>query len=165
MAISSFGRAKGGERESKGGSAAPSSTSGNLTAFIDQGSEFEGKLTFKDTVRIDGLFRGEIISENTLLVGETGQIEAKIDSQAVVICGQVTGNIIAGGQVILHKGARVDGDIATPSIVIEEGAIFNGQISMKAAGASAGLAPVKDIRDRKRSGEADAVLQDPTDKG
>jgi cytoskeletal protein CcmA (bactofilin family) len=125
----------------------PVSTSGNLTAFIDQGSEFEGKLNFKDTVRIDGTFRGEITSENTLLVGETGEIEASIKSQTVVVCGQVNGNINAERQVVLHKGARMDGDISTPSIVIEEGAIFNGQVSMKVpAAGDKGLASVKDIR-------------------
>ena len=57
---------------------APPSSGGGLTAFIDQGSEFEGKLSFKDTVRIDGHFTGEITSENTLVVGETGEIEANI---------------------------------------------------------------------------------------
>ena len=90
MAISGFGRGKG-----EGAGSAPMATSapstaggfGNLTAFIDQGSEFEGKLSFKDTVRIDGTFRGEIASENTLVVGETGEIEANIESKNVIISG------------------------------------------------------------------------------
>ena len=152
MAISSFGRAKGGTHEPAAPSSAP--TSGNLTAFIDQGSEFEGKLSFKDTVRIDGLFRGEIQSENTLLVGETGEIDAIIRSQTVVVCGRVTGNITADRQVVLHKGARVDGDIDTPSIVIEEGAIFNGVVSMTVSTAPKGLASVKDIRAPGKNADA-----------
>ena len=100
MAISGFGRGKGGEGMS-GGSVpgpAPSSNSGGLgglTAFIDQGSEFEGKLSFKDTVRIDGAFSGEISSENTLIVGESGEIEATIRSTVVVISGSVVGDINA----------------------------------------------------------------------
>ena len=154
MAISSFGRGKGGEHDPVM-APTPVATSGNLTAFIDQGSEFEGKLNFKDTVRIDGMFRGEITSENTLLVGETGEIEASIKSQTVVVCGLVTGNIQAERQVVLHKGARMDGDIHTPSIVIEEGAIFNGQVSMKVpASGDKGLAPVKDIRAAGKTPEA-----------
>ncbi len=157
MAISSFGRAKGGPHDPVE-APTPVSTAGNLTAFIDQGSEFEGKLSFKDTVRIDGVFRGEITSENTLLVGETGEIEATINSQTVVVCGLVTGDINAGHQVVLHKGARMDGDINTPSIVIEEGAIFNGQVSMKLDAAPKGLAPVKDIRGAgKKSDSADST--------
>jgi cytoskeletal protein CcmA (bactofilin family) len=142
MAISGFGRGKGGEMTA-GGATAPkartttsssssssSSGMGGLTAFIDQGSEFEGKLSFKDTVRIDGAFRGEISSENTLIVGESGEIEATIKSTIVVISGTVEGNIHAAEQIVLHKSARVNGDLHTPSIVVEEGAVFNGNLSM-----------------------------------
>ena len=81
MAITPFGRGRDAEFESTPGAspARPSSSApGGLTAFIDQGSEFEGKLSFRDTVRIDGRFRGEITSENTLIVGESGEIEADI---------------------------------------------------------------------------------------
>ncbi len=106
---------------------------GGLTAFIDQGSEFEGKLSFRDTVRIDGRFNGEISSENTLIVGESGEIQATIRSNTIAISGQVTGEIRAGRKVVLHKTARIEGNIETPSIVIEEGALVNGQIKMTAA--------------------------------
>jgi cytoskeletal protein CcmA (bactofilin family) len=108
-----------------------SSSPGGLSAFIDQGSEFEGKLSFKDTVRIDGRFRGEISSDNTLIVGESGEIEAAIRSNSVVVSGSVTGDIHAGQKVVLHKTARVDGDVETQSLVIEEGAVLNGQVKMK----------------------------------
>ena len=117
---------------------------GTLTAFIDQGSEFEGKLSFKDTVRIDGTFRGEITSENTLIVGESGMIEANIRSNTVVISGTVEGDIIAERQVVLHKSAKVKGDMTAPSLVIEEGAIFNGQLSM--GGQPSGGASLKSIQ-------------------
>jgi cytoskeletal protein CcmA (bactofilin family) len=139
MAISGFGRGKG-ESESGASASTPAPASsgggaglGGLTAFIDQGSEFEGKLSFKDTVRIDGSFRGEISSENTLIVGESGEIEATIRSTTVVISGAVVGDIEASRQIVLHKTARVQGDLNTPSIVIEEGAVFNGNLSMKGA--------------------------------
>ncbi|MCA9510072.1 MAG: polymer-forming cytoskeletal protein [Myxococcota bacterium] len=110
---------------------APSSSGfGNLTAFIDQGSEFEGKLSFKDTVRIDGRFSGEISSENTLIVGESGEIEATIHSPSVVISGAVHGDVHASRQLVLHKTARLVGDVHTPSLVVEEGAVVNGAIKM-----------------------------------
>ncbi len=145
MAISGFGRGKNGEmtggseslpkaRAATSSGSSSSSGMGGLTAFIDQGSEFEGKLSFKDTVRIDGAFRGEISSENTLIVGESGEIEATIKSTVVVISGSVEGNIHAAEQIMLHKSARVQGDLHTPSIVIEEGAIFNGNLVMNASG-------------------------------
>ena len=66
------GRNEGGTTTVPAAPPPQSSNAGGLTAFIDQGSAFEGKLSFKDTVRIDGHFSGEITSENTLIVGETG---------------------------------------------------------------------------------------------
>jgi cytoskeletal protein CcmA (bactofilin family) len=119
-----------------------SSSSGGLTAFIDQGSEFEGKLSFKDTVRIDGRFRGEISSENTLIVGESGEIEATIRSKTVAVSGSVTGDIVATTKVVLHKTARVDGNIETGSLVVEDGAQLQGHIKM-GKGISSGLKAVE----------------------
>ncbi|NNL85656.1 MAG: polymer-forming cytoskeletal protein [Myxococcales bacterium] len=112
-----------------------SSNAGGLTAFIDQGSAFEGKLSFKDTVRIDGSFNGEIASENTLIVGETGEVNANIKSRSVMISGAVVGDVNASRQLVLHKTARLQGNIETASLVIEAGAIVNGEVSMKAPGA------------------------------
>lgn len=143
MAISGFGRGKTGDSMSGGtglstvSAPAPAPSSGGLTAFIDQGSQFEGKLNFKDTVRIDGEFTGEISSENTLIVGETGEITATIRSNIVVVSGSVSGNIYAGRQIVLHKTARVEGDLQCPSIMIEEGALFNGNLKMNAGGPAA----------------------------
>ena len=129
---------KGGrssEKQSAGGV-------GALTAFIDQGSEFSGKLLFKDTVRIDGQFEGEISSENTLIVGESGIVKAKIESRMVVISGEVHGDIRAPGQVTLHKTARVFGNVSTARLLVEEGALLNGQVKMEAGG---GVAASKEI--------------------
>ncbi len=117
---------------------------GALTAFIDQGSSFEGKLSFKDTVRIDGHFSGEISSENTLVVGETGVIEANVRSQIVIISGTVAGDIVADKKVVMHKTGRVDGNVHTPSLVMEDGAVINGQLKMsdkKATRAPVSTAP------------------------
>jgi cytoskeletal protein CcmA (bactofilin family) len=117
---------------------------GALTAFIDQGSEFSGKLNFKDTVRIDGRFEGEIASENTLIVGESGSVTATIKSQVVIISGEVHGDINAGGQVVLHKTARVDGNIHSPRLVMEDGAVFTGRVEMGAVKPSKSVPPTKD---------------------
>ena len=123
-----FGRSK----EESVGTSTPSGThGGGLTAFIDQGSEFEGKLHFKDTVRIDGCFTGEIRSENTLIVGETGEIQASIQSKCVLVSGTVVGDVVATQKVVLHKTARVQGNIDAPCFAIEDGAVFNGQVKMQ----------------------------------
>ncbi len=154
MAISGFGRGSKSGTASGSTSAASSSAGspassgggfGNLTAFIDQGSEFEGKLSFKDTVRIDGSFTGEITSDNTLIVGESGEIRASIRSVCVVISGLVEGNIEASEQIVLHKTARVTGDVVAPSLVVEQGAQLNGNVRMgaKPAASAASVASAK----------------------
>ena len=146
MALSSFGRGRDGSVDTPTPSPAtpaPSSAPGGLSAFIDQGSEFEGKLSFKDTVRIDGRFKGEISSDNTLIVGETGEIEAAIHSHSVVVSGTVIGDVFASQRVVLHKTASVEGNIETPSLMIEEGASLNGQVKM--TGSSGSGAPLKAI--------------------
>ena len=139
MARSPFGsKSNEGNGDSFFRPAAPAASApspGGLTAFIDQGSEFEGKLSFKDTVRIDGRFRGEISSENTLIVGESGEIEAKIRSRTVAISGSVLGDVSATIKVVVHKTGRIEGNIETESLVIEEGAVINGVIKMGKAGA------------------------------
>ena len=134
MARTPFGRGRDAEGPQAGATSGskktPSVGAGGLTAFIDQGSEFEGKLSFRDTVRIDGRFRGEITSENTLIVGESGEVQAEIHSKTVSISGTVVGNVTASQKVVLHKTAEVTGNLQTPCLVIEEGATINGEIKM-----------------------------------
>ena len=145
MALKSFGRGTS-EFEVPGvgsGSGGSTGGGGGLSAFIDQGSEFEGKLSFRDTVRIDGRFRGEIARENTLIVGESGEIHATIRSNTVVVSGLVEGDIIAARKVVLHKTARVHGNLETPSLVVEEGAALDGNVKMP--GGSEGKAGLKAI--------------------
>ena len=166
MAINAFGRGREADYESQPSSSpaasSSSAASGGLTAFIDQGSEFEGKLSFRDTVRIDGRFHGEITSENTLIVGESGEIDAEIRSKTVVVSGTVHGNVIAEAKVVLHKSARVEGDIQTPSIVVEEGAMITGKISMGAPGSKSqasslkAVAPKSDDKDAKSTANSTA---------
>ncbi len=142
MALKSFGRGEsGGENTDTppipGPAPSQGSRPGGLTAFIDQGSEFEGKLQFRDTVRIDGRFRGEISSENTLIVGESGEIEASIRSKTISISGSVDGNVVAAHKVVLHKTARVNGDVEAPALQMEDGAVLNGQVKMVPADSGA----------------------------
>jgi cytoskeletal protein CcmA (bactofilin family) len=122
--------------------AASSAGMGQLNAFIDQGSEFSGKLCFRDTVRIDGKFEGEISSDSTLIIGETGEIHATIQSETVVISGKVEGDVIAPRQITVHSAARVKGNLRTASLVVEDGAQVNGKVTM-------GPDVVKEEREKK----------------
>jgi len=167
MAISGFGRGTGkGESSSSvsapmaSGSSASSTGSsggggfGNLTAFIDQGSEFEGKLSFRDTVRIDGTFSGEISSENTLIVGESGQIHATIQSVCVVISGHVEGDVHAAEKIMLHKTAVVNGNLDAPAIMMEEGSQLNGMVRMGSASTKAKSPSAPGASSEKPSGDS-----------
>ncbi|MEZ4705165.1 MAG: polymer-forming cytoskeletal protein [Bdellovibrionota bacterium] len=103
---------------------------GGFNAILDRGSEFEGKLTFEGTVRIDGTFKGQIHSEAHMVIGESGRVEGDIVVGSVSISGIFTGNIKAKNRVELHKNAVVQADIATPSLVIEDGVTFDGHCTM-----------------------------------
>lgn len=103
---------------------------GGFNAILDRGSEFEGKLTFEGTVRIDGKFKGDIFSESHMVIGESGRVEGTATIGSVSVSGTFTGDIRAKTKVELHKGAVVKGDIYTPSLTIEDGVKFDGRAVM-----------------------------------
>ncbi len=102
----------------------------DLTAFIDEGSEIEGKYTFSGTVMLNGKFQGEIASTDTLIIGERGVVNATVRAGTVVISGELVGNVQATERVELKGTARVFGDVEAPVIVVEEGVLFEGHCRM-----------------------------------
>jgi cytoskeletal protein CcmA (bactofilin family) len=112
--------------------------SGELNGFLDRGATFRGELEFEDTMRIDGKFNGKIHSKNELIVGESAHIEGDIHVGRVAISGTVVGKIVADTRVEIHRNGKVYSDIETPALIIEEGAIFQGNCVMgdKKGGAS-----------------------------
>jgi cytoskeletal protein CcmA (bactofilin family) len=105
--------------------------SGDLNALLGRGSEFEGKLTFEGTVRIDGKFSGEIVTNDVLVIGEGARVQAEISAGSVVINGEVQGNIRAKSSIELRQPARVQGNLETPSLSIDKGVIFEGSSKME----------------------------------
>jgi len=105
--------------------------SGDLNALLGRGSEFEGKLTFEGTVRIDGKFSGEIVTNDVLVIGEGAKVQAEISAGSVVINGEVQGNIRAKTSIELRQPARVLGNLETPSLSIDKGVIFEGSSKME----------------------------------
>ncbi|HEX6159142.1 MAG TPA: polymer-forming cytoskeletal protein [Thermoanaerobaculia bacterium] len=104
--------------------------SGDLNGFLDRGSSFKGELEFEDTMRIDGKFNGRITSKNELIVGESAQIDGDIHVGRIAISGTVIGKIRADIRVEIHRNGKVYSDIDTPVLIIEEGAIFQGNCVM-----------------------------------
>lgn len=101
-----------------------------IKAFLGPGSQFEGKLVFNEIVRLDGAFRGEVTSHDTLIVGESADIQADVQVGTLILSGKFKGNIKAKSRVELRAPANVDGAIETPALSMEDGVILNGTISM-----------------------------------
>lgn len=99
---------------------------GQMTALLDQGATFEGKLTFEGTVRIGGVFKGEIFTQDTLVINPEAKVEAQIEADIVIISGNVTGSVFARRRVIMHPPAVFRGSVTSPSLRIDEGVMFEG---------------------------------------
>ncbi len=106
---------------------------GEINAFLGKGTDFNGKLSFDGTVRLDGSFSGEIFSPGILIVGEAAVVNADVNVGTLILSGELTGNIEAKTKVEIHSPGKVYGNIKTPVLVIDEGVIFEGSCSMKQA--------------------------------
>jgi len=101
-----------------------------MNSLIGEGSEFRGEFKVKDLIRVDGYFKGNIITEGKVLVGQSGLIESDITAGIVVVGGTVRGSIYATGRVILLSTCRLYGDVVTGSLIVEEGVIFEGRCTV-----------------------------------
>ncbi|MFN7728895.1 MAG: polymer-forming cytoskeletal protein [Bdellovibrio sp.] len=101
-------------------------SSEHVTALLDQGARFEGRLTFEGTVRIGGEFKGEIFTKDALVINEGAIVQADIEADTIVICGRVEGNLFARRRVIMHPPAVFRGTVTSPSLRIDEGVVFEG---------------------------------------
>ena len=105
----------------------------DITALLGPGTQFEGKLHFEGRVRIDGVFKGEIKSDDTLIIGEGAEVHAEIDVATVIVRGgTVHGNVRAKQSLEVHAPGRLIGNIHSPSIFIERGVEFQGSCRMDA---------------------------------
>lgn len=99
--------------------------------WIGRGIEVKGDIAFADRLQVDGKTNGKLTSESgTLIIGESGEVDAQIDVGVCVVHGSVHGNLIAKSKLEIRKTGRVHGDVITPVLLVEEGAVFNGAIRM-----------------------------------
>ncbi len=106
---------------------------GQMNAFLGKDTVFEGKLSFTGSVRLDGDFKGEVLTEGTLVIGDSAKIEADIHVSHIIISGEIRGNIIASDRIEIKSPGKVFGNIQAPTVIIEEGVIFEGNCRMKPA--------------------------------
>jgi len=104
---------------------------GTLSGFVGTGTSITGEATFKAMLRIDGHFSGRITSSSgALLVGAGGQVDANVEVSVATIHGVVNGDVIAGQRIELGRAGKLNGNIQTPSLVIEQGGVFEGSCKM-----------------------------------
>src|SRR5215210_8845793 len=107
---------------------------GNLGGFVGNNTHLTGDASFKGMMRVDGHLSGRITSgDGTLIVSTNGLVDADVEVSTAKVYGTVRGNITATGLIELGRTARVTGNIRTPSLVIEGGAIFEGDCRMTPA--------------------------------
>lgn len=103
---------------------------GKLRSALGPGTVIQGKLSFDTPVRIDGKLSGEVFSSSALIIGEAGVVDAKIEAQSLIILGKVKGQVKAEKLVELHSSGSFDGDLDSPSFVMQSGSTFNGSCTM-----------------------------------
>ena len=101
-----------------------------IKAYMGEDTIFNGLLNFTGTVRIDGKFEGQVITEDTLIIGETGHLTAEISAGTVICMGYVEGTVMASQKIEIHSTSKVVGSIKSPALHIELGGVFDGTCDM-----------------------------------
>ena len=102
----------------------------NEVTVVGQGARLEGTVVSAGSLRVDGSVKGQINADGDVMLSPQSQVEADIRAQNVSVAGRFKGNIVVKGRAEIARGGRVDGNITSKSLVIEEGAIFQGQSVM-----------------------------------
>ena len=113
------------------GKSSPPLSHRDIRTILGEGTHFNGVLSFEGAVRIDGELEGEIISNGTLIVGEKAVIQADIKVNSLTVGGKVYGKIIVADRMEILAHAEICGNIQTPILKVEEGAIFQGSCDMR----------------------------------
>ena len=101
-----------------------------IKAYLGSDALFKGTLSFEGTVRIDGKFEGVVRTKDTLVIGETGNMQADIEVGTLVCKGSLNGTVIASKKIEMHPASKITGNIQTPAVSIELGAVLDGHLNM-----------------------------------
>ena len=106
---------------------------GEINALLGRGTEYEGNLNFQGRVRVDGRFRGEIFSEDVLILGDGADVEAKVEVGTLIVRGgKLNGDVLAHRLVEIHAPGNVKGTIRTPQLFVEKGVVLDAECKMTA---------------------------------
>ncbi len=106
------------------------------SAQVGKSIKFKGEISGSEDLVIDGEVEGTIeLRDNSLIVGPNGNVRAQIKARAITVQGRLEGNVHAGERIEIRKTGSLEGDLVTPRIVIEDGAVFRGSIDILKPGA------------------------------
>ncbi len=118
------------------------STTGNLDGHLGEGTEIDGTLQFKGSVRIDGKFTGKVFSPATLILGPRAALQGELEVGELEVHGTLSGQVRGAERVTIHASGRVEADLNTAKLVIEPGAYFRGRCEMTRSKPTRPAAPV-----------------------
>jgi cytoskeletal protein CcmA (bactofilin family) len=102
----------------------------SIISLLGKGAEMTGEITFTNGLRVEGVIKGKVRSEATLEIGPGGLVDAEVRVRRISINGEFHGVIHAADRVEIHKDGKVFGDIYSPCLIIEAGAVFDGRCNM-----------------------------------
>ncbi|MEL7017104.1 MAG: polymer-forming cytoskeletal protein [Pseudomonadota bacterium] len=136
--------------------------------LVGAGSRLKGEIDCKGPSRIAGVVEGELSGDDRLVIGKDAHVHGEVAALEIEIDGRVTGTITATQRVILNETAIVEGDLHSPSVVIEEGAVFNGKSSMPSPdqqSTSSTTEISETAKDQGTNGKADIASAGDDDNG
>ncbi|HEV8630151.1 MAG TPA: polymer-forming cytoskeletal protein [Thermoanaerobaculia bacterium] len=132
----------------------PRVATGGSPARLGPSLTFEGKLSGEEDLFVEGRFRGEIqVPAHQVTIGADGHVEGEVRASAIVVEGEVRGNLTASQQVLVRASGQVHGDIRAPRVALDQGCRFKGAIDMEPTGNSKGAADLPERRDQRRDRE------------
>ncbi len=107
-------------------------TKKDVVAFFGAGVECIGEIWYEGNVQIDGRLEGTIHTKGTLVIGDRAVVKAKIEAGTVICKGKIQGDVVAQESIKLLSPGLIDGTMSAPRLSVENGGVFNGQVSMGA---------------------------------
>jgi len=126
-----------------------------IKAYMGEDTVFNGSLSFDGTVRIDGKFEGQVHTDDTLIVGETGHLVAEISAGTIICMGRVEGALVATKKVEIHANSRVVGNIKSPALYIELGGVLDGSCDM--TGKETKIIPLLKAEEKEKKASAQSA--------
>jgi len=123
--------------------------SNKIDTLIGKNTVIEGSLNAEGTVRIEGKLKGDVNISGNLIVGDAGFVIGNVKADSVLLSGVIEGNITVENHLHLTSSSKLTGDIEAKNIIIDEGAVFNGNCKMVVPAAKAEAAAAKENKDNK----------------